>query len=387
MIRCPLCFNALTPERITWMATSGNAETDPVASSYYRTPVESRRMVASELKRERNNAVLIPSRAAAAAQVGSQVVEVCPSCHYRIPDGWRDSRTTCIAMAGARDTGKTVYVAVLIKTLQLLGERIGCVVEPNDQRTADIYHQHYEQTLYLQRKMLPPTASIDTAAPFQRDPLVFRLGHWNDRKQYLVIRDVAGEDLQNQRNIGQTWTEFFGNADGVVYMFDPLKVPSIAGQLRDLIPAQEAQEVAPITVLQTVLSMIGRRDPKLAVVLSKFDAMHELKNVVGTDWSSIMGNPGAGFSRDPSLIRGPYDNDDGELVDAEVRSLLVKLGAKSIIDAVDTPHTGARLPARFFAVSALGALPSGEQVHEGGISPFRCLDPARWILSGAGVWN
>lgn len=387
MTRCPMCFNALTPQRVMWMATSGLTEADAVASRYYRKPVESRRMVAAEWKRERNNTVLTPSRAAAAAQVGSPVAEVCPICHYRIPDGWRDGQTTCLAMAGARDTGKTVYVAVLVKTLQLLGERIGCVVEPNDQHTADIYHQHYEHTLYKQRKMLPPTASIDTAAPFQRDPLVFRLGHWNDRKQYLVIRDVAGEDLQNQDNIGETWTEFFGNADGVVYMFDPLKVPGIAGQLRDRIPAQENPSVPPLTVLQTVLSMIGRREPKLAVVLSKFDAMHELKNVAGTEWSSVMGNPGAGFSRDPSLIRGRYDNDDGELVDAEVRSLLVKLGAKSIIDAVDRPHTGARLPSRFFAVSALGALPAGEQVHEGGISPFRCLDPARWVLSGAGVWN
>ncbi|WP_433665080.1 hypothetical protein ACQPW1_24520 [Nocardia sp. CA-128927] len=387
MTRCPMCFNALTPERVSWMATSGETKIDEVASRYYGAEVQTRHIVPSELKRERNNIVLTPSRALAAAQVGSQVEEVCPYCHYRIPDGWRDSRSTCIAMAGARYTGKTVYVAVLIKALQLFGERIGCVVEPNDQRTADTYQKHYQNTLYVQRQMLPPTSSIGVKDPFHRDPLIFRLGHWNGRKQYLVIRDVAGEDLHDQNNIGQTWTKFFGNADGVVYMFDPLKVPSIASQLRDLIPAQETYDVAPITVLQTVISMIGPHNPKLAVVLSKFDALHALKNVAGTDWSTVMGNPGAGFSRDPSLIRGPYDNDDGELVDAEVRSLLVKLGAKPIIDAADSPHTGARLPTRFFAVSALGALPAGEQVHESGISPFRCLDPARWILSEAGVWN
>lgn len=387
MTRCPLCFTPLPPDHVTWMATEGETTPDKIATRYYGAPVETRRTVEPAQAEDGPATAMALSREDAATQLESPVIEICPRCHYPIPDGWREAGTTCIAMAGARDTGKTIYVAVLVKSLQLFGERIGCVVEPNDRRSAEAYRV-YEQKLYQERQMLPPTAGRETdGASVHRDPLIFRLGRWGDRKQFLVIRDVAGEDLHNQDNIGQTWTEFFGNADGVIYMFDPLKVPSVAAQLRDLIPPQEHHEVAPGTVLQTVLSMIGRRDPKLAVVLSKFDALHELRNVSGSEWGAIMSNPGAGFSRDPSLLRQPYDNDDGRLIDAEVRSLMSKLGAKAFVDAVDAPHTGARLTARFFAVSALGALPSGTEVHEGGISPFRCLDPVRWILSGAGVWN
>lgn len=383
MSKCPLCFTVLATDRRTWRAISGETAADPVATRYYGSSVVAGRLVESAFA----NGVSTPSRRDAAKQLGSPVMEACPHCHYPIPDDWRGHRTVCIAMAGARTTGKTIFIAVLVKVLQLFGERIGCVVEPNDQRTAETYGHHYEHPLYVERKMLPPTTGIEVDKSFHRDPLVFRLGRAGGEKQLLVIRDVAGEDLHQVNNVSMMWTEFFGHADGVIYMFDPLKVSSVADQLRDLIPVQDKHDVEPLTVLQTVIAMIGGHAPKLAVVLSKFDALHALKDVAGTEWSAIMDNPGAGFSRDPSLSRKPYDNDDGQLVDAEVRSLLSKLGAQSIVDAVDNPHTGAELPARFFAVSALGALTVGSQVHEGGISPFRCLDPARWILNGAGVWS
>ncbi|MCX4090918.1 TRAFAC clade GTPase domain-containing protein [Nocardia sp. alder85J] len=386
MSKCPLCFRTLPPDRLTWMATSGETRLDEIATGYYGPEREGRPMIESRWDRKSN--AFIPSREVVSTRLGTPVEEVCSQCHYPIPAGWRDSGTTCIALAGARETGKTVYIAVLVKTLQLFGERMNCVVEPNDRRTADTYREHYEKKLYQERTLLPPTASFETDRVFPRDPLVFRLGHVGGRKQLLVIRDVAGEDLQMKDRTGTAWAEFFGHADGVIHMFDPLKVPSVAHQLRGLIPPQEEHDVTPLEVLQRVLAMIGpRHGPKVAVVLSKFDALHELRKVTGTEWHAIMENPGAGFSRDPGLRPGSYDNDDGELIDAEVRSLLSKCGAKSIVDAVDRPHTGARLPARFFAVSALGALPSGQQVHAAGISPFRCLDPTRWILSGAGIWN
>ncbi|MBH0779610.1 TRAFAC clade GTPase domain-containing protein [Nocardia bovistercoris] len=386
MTKCPLCFHTLTPDRISWMSTSGEATADRIATRYAGFPVSSRTIVEAHSKKR---GAPVPSRDAAMTMVGSEVQEVCPDCHHPLPERWRDHDTVCIAMAGARATGKTIYIAVLVRALQMAGERLGRVVEPHDQRTAESYEQFYETILYKERRMLSGTISLAgrTAADTDHGTLVLRLGHSGGRQQLLVIRDVAGEDLQNRANASEQWTRFFGHADGVVFMFDPLKVPSVENQLRGLIPQAAPDTSPPLTVLQTVLSMIGSNNPRLAVVLSKFDALHELRNVRGSEWSTVMSNPGAGFSRDPSANRTGYDENDGELVDAEVRSLLTMLRAKPIIDAVDSPHTGARLNSRFFAVSALGALPAGQRVYEGGISPFRCLDPVRWILDGAGVWN
>ncbi|WP_237210969.1 hypothetical protein [Rhodococcus ruber] len=110
------------------------------------------------------------------------------------------------------------------------------------------------------------------------------------------------------------------------------------------------------SVLRTVLSIVGSSTPNLAVVLSKFDALQALHHVEGSDWSEIMGQPGAAFSRDPRLQYAPYNEMDGRLLHGEVRN---KLEAKTMEMAVDQPCTGVMLNSKFFAVSALGGSPVG----------------------------
>ncbi|MGW5152497.1 TRAFAC clade GTPase domain-containing protein [Rhodococcus koreensis] len=382
MTKCPLCFTHLAPSPVVWMANGGEARADEVATSYYGSPREQYEQYPYDPPDPSSTP---PPRDWFVSTLGP-ATEICPTCHYRLPDGWRDGKATCVAMAGARDTGKSVYIGVLVKMLQLLGDRLGFVVEPATKSTGENYREHYQKKLFDERAMVDPTAALETGLAHQRDPLIFRLGRWDAVPQYLVIRDVAGEDLQNPVIVGQTWTKFFANADGVLFMFDPLKVQSIAAHLRDLIKPQENDVAAdPGTVLARVLSLIGTRQTRLAVVLSKFDALHELREVERSEWSRIMSNPGAGFSRDSSLAPAPYNEIDGQLVNAEVRSLLTRLGAQSIVTAADVPHTGAALETRFFAVSALGALTKDDQVNEVGIAPFRCLDPVRWVLSRNGV--
>ncbi len=34
--------------------------------------------------------------------LNAPVVEICPVCHYTLPDRWHEGRATCPAMAGAR---------------------------------------------------------------------------------------------------------------------------------------------------------------------------------------------------------------------------------------------------------------------------------------------
>lgn len=250
-----------------------------------------------------------------------------------------------------RATGKTVYIAVLVKTLQLLGERLNCVVEPATAETEMVYRELYEKPLYEERGILESTPAAHTSNQYQREPLIFSLGTWKGRRQYLVLRDVAGEDLENPNNVHVQHMRFFAQADGVVFMFDPLKVESVRQQLHDLVPVQERVGGDPRSVLRTVLSIIGDSTPNLAVVLSKFDALQSLHHVEGSGWSEVMAQRGAAFSRDPSLQYAPYNEVDGRLLHEEVRSLLDKLEAKSMVMAVDQPHTGTVL-------KKTGSLPS-----------------------------
>jgi len=326
----------------------------------------------------------IPDIGWAEAELGGSVLDICPICHFVLPDMWRWGVSTCLVMAGARATGKTVYIAVLIKQLEKYAERMNVVVEPADDQVAKHYENVYERPLFEQRGILQSTPSSSTEGSPQQVPLIFSIGIWNGVKHYLVIRDVAGEDLENSEVGGYPW-QFFGAADAVLFMFDPLKVDEISDQLQDLVPVQTNRGGDPRMVLRNVMKLIDRGSPKLAVILSKFDALQALQDVRGSEWGQIMANAGASFSRDPGLTLGAYDDADGELLDAEVSSLLQKLDAGPMLRNLENPYTRVPFTHRFFAVSALGESPRGAKLHANGITPFRCLDPVRWVLAEQGV--
>jgi hypothetical protein len=137
-------------------------------------------------------------------------------------------------------------------------------------------------------------------------------------------------------------------------------------------------------VLSNVLLAVGAGQPRLAVILSKFDALRALRDVEGSDWSYVMSNSGASYLRETSTNR-QYDDADGQLLHEEVRSLLLRLHGSAIVTAVENPSTGVTLPHRYFVVSALGQPPVGNQLNPRGIAPFRCADPLRWVATSYGV--
>jgi hypothetical protein len=275
-----------------------------------------------------------------------------------------------------------VYIAVLVKQLEKYVERFDRELVPADATTQSRYASIYEQPLFAERGILgaTPPAEIGAHPP----PLIFNLGFWGGQQRYLVIRDVAGEDLENVATGGRAW-DFFGLADAVLFMFDPLRVDEISDQLRDLVPDAARLGGDPREVLRTVMRLMGGGMPRLAVILSKFDALQALSHVRQSSWGRIMSHAGAAFNRDPSLVDVRYDEVDGALLDAEVRSLLQLLHAGPMLRTMRNPVTGHQYEHRFFAVSALGESPVGERLHRNGISPFRCMDPVRWVLAERSV--
>jgi Double-GTPase 2 len=382
--KCPRCFSVLTPHQHLWMMpphAGGTRYLDEVGSAFLGAPAECGPFY--KWDRPPGYHGPPPPSADASRALQGPVVEVCPVCHYQLPDGWRDGHATCIAMAGARATGKSLYIAVLVKQLELLCENLGVSMEPATRATATAYSAHYETPLFVQRGLIPPTPTVHTQASLQREPLIFSIGIWQDVRRYLVLRDVAGEDMETG-DLSAPPFRFFANADGVFFMFDPLRVKSIRDQLQDLLPAQMFSGGDPRSVLNNVMLAIGRGQPRLAVILSKFDALRVLRDVEGSEWSLIMSNAGAAYLRDTSDAQH-YDEAGGQLLHEEVRSLLARLNAASMVAAVENPSTGMRLAYRYFVVSSLGQPPSGNRLHARGIAPFRCADPVRWITSSFGL--
>lgn len=383
LTKCPRCFALLDPDHHLWTLapTSGAPRYhDEVGSAFLGAKADIGPMFRWDRPPGYNGP---PPPNIAAQALRGPVLEICPVCHFTLPDRWREGQAYCIAMAGARATGKSLYIAVLVRQLQLLCEHLGFAMAPATRSTAVAYTTHYETPLFVQRGLIPPTPTIMTQTSTQREPLIFSLGTWHGVQRYLVLRDVAGEDMESG-NLHSPPFRFFSNAEAVFFMFDPLRVQSIRDQLQDLLPPQMVSGGDPGGVLNNVMMAIGSGEPRLAVILSKFDALRALRDVDGSEWSMVMSNAGAAYLRDPS-DSVLYDDNDGQLLHEEVRSLLTRLNAGSIIAGVENPSTPRRLRHRFFVVSALGQPPSGQRLHARGIAPFRCVDPVRWVTSSFGV--
>lgn len=386
LTKCPRCFGLLDDNAYAWTAAPHAPGTryyrDPVASAYFGAEAFSGPI--HVVNRPRGYAGrLRVSVAEASRALNAPAAEICPTCHFILPDGWRAGQATCIAMAGARATGKSLYVAVLVKQLELICESLGVAMEPATPGTAHGYAEHYERPLFEQRGLIPPTVAAHVQASYQREPLVFSIGAWDGVHRYVVLRDVAGEDLEGG-DLRAPHFRFFGNADALFFMFDPLRVQEIRDQLHDLLAPQSWSGGDPRSVLSNLLLAVGDGRPQLCVILSKFDVLRALSEVEGSGWGQVMSNSGAAFMRESPSTRC-YDEADGRLLHEEVRSLLKRLHGGSIVAAVENPSTGIRLHHRYFVVSALGQPPVGNRLNPRGIASFRCVDPLRWVMAGHGA--
>lgn len=384
MTRCPHCFCSVHADLHAWRCVNPGCELRPdlTATRYTGVQTHSRRIV--KLSRPPDAYEWSPPVHYTCPECQHPMRQVCPTCHYELPPGWRDGQAICIAMAGARATGKSVYLGVMIKQLERLVEQMGGSLHFATERGRATYRSVYERALYERRGIIAPTPVATLSDSYQREPLILSLGMIGGIRRFLVLRDVAGEDLERPVTNAQHLA-FFSQADAILSMFDPTQVPSIAGQLPDLVSAQLHEGGDPQIVLENLMRLIGQGRPKMAIILSKFDTMQMLRRVSGGPWSKIMSNTGAAFMRDPGMYAPSYDLRDGNLLHYEVQSLLNRLGAQSLVTTVTRPHSGYTFPFRFFAVSALGEAAEGERIHERGIAPYRCLDPIRWVLDAHDV--
>ncbi|MDO5498719.1 MAG: hypothetical protein Q4F67_03450 [Propionibacteriaceae bacterium] len=382
MTKCPYCFVDLGPQFAFQCHGRCQAVEDPVGTRLWGAPRVWKPTVF--VGPPPGNPMWRPPQDPSCQRCDGPMAECCPTCHQFLPADWRAGTATCIALAGARATGKSIYIGVVVKLMDLLAEAHQTTLGFVDGASREVYSRVYEEQLYVRRGIIAPTPRANLADSYQRQPIILSLGMLNGRRRYVVLRDVAGEDLENRVD-DAAHLGFFAHASVVLFLFDPTRVPEVRNQLQDLIPAQLHSGGDPALVLNNLNQLIGPGRPRLGVVLSKFDTMQTLTQVADTELSRIMSNAGAAFVRDPGVARRGYDEDDGQLLHAEVRSLLQRLNAGHIVTAIERPHSGRVLEHRFFVVSALGAPTEGEKLHDHGIASFRCLDPIRWSLRRDGA--
>ena len=164
-------------------------------------------------------------------------VRVCPYCHHRLPTQFGRVPSRLVAIVGARDSGKTVMLTVLMRELNhSAGERLGAGVWGADEDTQLAFANRYERVLYTEGTLLDVTRSVEAASGL-RPPLVFSFATEGSgllrrqRRTLLSFFDTAGEDLRTQESL-ELNTRYLKSADAVLLVLDPLQMPGGSGPAR-----------------------------------------------------------------------------------------------------------------------------------------------------------
>lgn len=304
---------------------------------------------------------------------------LCPHCHSQLPVLFGQTESRLIALVGARNSGKTTYMTVLLhELLHDVGGRLNAAVLGADEHTRSTFEQDYEKRLYRNGELAGATR---TAAAQLRRPLVFGMtvGSGNGRRirrTILSFFDTAGEDLSSQSTVDQN-VRYLASADGIILLLDPLQLPG-ARALVDpgaVLPKENAAADSPYNVLSRIIDLLqsgagrpGKLDKPIAVAFSKMDALQ----------GSLPDN--SPLRRRPPTEPG-LDEADSLEVHRHIRALLHDWSGHNLDDSLSSNFARYRL----FGLSGLGDSPrigdDGESQQVDGVPrPWRVEDPLLWLL-------
>jgi hypothetical protein len=382
---CPYCFRKIDPSRLARQC-SGRGDIE-----CKKTTDEARMRLTGSMMA--TYPTFLPSEADNGQDVNCGVCgglasrRACPECHTAMPIDFRDFGNPLIGLAGAKGSGKTVLMTVLVKQLQdSIGRRFGAETRldtdnPDWHRGVSDYETSREAPLY-KAGILPPSASAGSTGPGQhaapvllrwRQTTTRRMGRTLVKSATLSFIDATGEGL-----VGVTTAftlQYLSACSGLIILLDPFAVPGARAMLNLPGAATRAHDQSPLDVLDNITGMLRtEHDLKaskkiavpVAVVFTKIDAFLPTIDPA---------NPLA----TTAPAKGTYDDLDGQAVHEHMLALLHQWNAQDI-------HTYMRLnykSYRYFGVSALGAEPDYENstVSPGGVRPHRVENPVLWLLS------
>jgi hypothetical protein len=288
-------------------------------------------------------------------------------------------------MAGAKDSGKTVYMTVLLHEIRnRVGAEYDAALMGADDETLRRFGNEYEDELYDRGHMFPTTQRA-TQNGGRVDPLVFRftaaaggIRGTRPRQSLMSFFDTAGEDFESLESV-EVNTRYLACSDGILLLLDPLQMRGarhLAAPGTPL-PATGPLYQSPETILTRVTERLLTQNrggseeigKPIAVVFTKLDAL----------WHTF--DEGSPLRATPSRA-GAFNDPDSRDVHEAIREML-RSWEGTQIDLILRKHYPRH---RFFGVSALGQRPTEDNdVAASGIQPYRVADPLLWLLSEFGT--
>jgi GTPase SAR1 family protein len=292
-----------------------------------------------------------------------------------------------IGLVGAKNSGKTVLMTVLVKRLRdTVGKRYQADIRlatdnPDGHQGVSDYQANRETPLFKGGTLPPPTSALGTSARQHSSPVLLRwrqetpglMGRTSIKSTMLSFVDAAGEDLNA---VATAFTlQYLSVCGGLIVVLDPFALPGARAMLNLPDAAIQVEEDVPLDVVANITEMLRvehnlKKKQKIAipiaVVFTKIDAFFPTLD---------RGNPL--MTTAPAVPA--YDNADGQAVHENMLALMHQWNAQD----VDTHVRLNYADYRYFGVSALGAEPDYENftVAAGGVRPHRVEDPVLWLLS------
>lgn len=390
MTKCPHCFHQVPADKAAFVCVGACAETpDAQYTRFHGHPRDSKPLTIFDRRPDNDKHFVVPA-SVPCRQCSGKTIECCRTCHHPFPPDWRRGEALCIAFAGPRATGKSNTIATSVHALEGLAKLRNAAFSHATPESHKSYQHSYADPLFERRNLIAPTAAASVADAPQREPLILNFGVSKSGPRFVVLRDTAGEDLQNDTDPDHL--KFLGRADLVVYLFDPTWVKEVQDVVRDETTVNTIA-AAPLQVLEHVLRLIDDGSPRLAFTLAKVDALWNAglshlqgesaadSAAAGVGFAMAMANTGSALRRDIPLTASSREREaDLAQVHQEVRSLLLLLHAGSVLNLLENSTVGSRLKKRYFAASALGFPPNSQGLSPHGIAPYRVLDPVLWLM-------
>jgi hypothetical protein len=320
---------------------------------------------------------------------------VCPSCHNTLPRSTFSGKNIVISIVGTRDSGKSVYIGVLIHELEHeLAKAFNRTSEPfNEENTRTVYDKRYGM-MYMGK--VPGQTAEAATSDIDSDrnvftPLVYSFNVDGTSTETpddysLIIYDVSGEDLTETNKLKRSAFPTF-KADALIFILDGTKI----GSMRQAFDKKElggASNVDAVVEPSQILNRLDNSSRKrvrsipTAIAISKIDMLKKLADS-DSDYDVFIDELQNTF-RISQHCNGKFDVAEAKEVSKEVSQLLVNYkGYETFRNKV-----GRHSNHLYFAFSALGFDNNPILTDEnnpdskviGWPDPHRVEDPLLWIL-------
>ncbi len=394
-ITCPFCFTRFSPRNVAFRCTNRTCtsytEPDrPLQTFYGKVPDDK---IKGHIVNPTGIRLFTPEQCKCDVCGISTVNTVCPCCHNSLQRQYIETGGRIIAIVGARNSGKTNYITVLITEMFKHMNKLGTPIQPIDYLDSDklstterykskFYHQLYEEGTCFE--------GTDVNDELTRVPLVYKLVQ--DRKPpiFLVFYDTAGENFANilghmsssDGTSENADVKFLKAADGIIYLLDSFTIPSVHRDLQPIYKLPPISAANPkfddiFAKLIQYFDQLPSRDTKrfqrtpIAFAFSKFDAILNHPTL-----SRALPNLSSDINSHYLDGKGLDHRDFDSVSDAIKAALNEYWQENNFLELISRFFTNYH----FFGFSALGSAPSAGNKLTNQPKPYRVLDPLLWIL-------